>query len=172
MAKRKGTPTPTAPGPARKGGEGEAAPRQTLARNRRAGYDYEILQRYEAGLALTGTEIKSLRAGRGSIAEAYVRPRAGELWLVGATVPRYEPASRENHDPLRDRKLLLHKREIREIAEAFEQRGLAAIPLQLYLTRGIAKLEIGVGRGRRRYDKRQAIAQRDAQRRMQRALRR
>lgn len=145
---------------------------RTIARNRRATYDYDIQERFEAGLALTGTEIKSLRQGKASIVEAYVRPRAGELWLVGATIPRYEAANRYNHEPTRDRKLLLHRREIREIEEAFAQQGLTLVPLQLYLRRGLAKIEIGVGRGRRKYDKRQALRRQEAERQMRRALRR
>ena len=145
---------------------------RVLARNRRGGFNYAIEERLEAGLALLGSEIKSLREGRGSIAEAYVRPKEDELWLIGATIPRYEPAASQNHEPARDRKLLLHKREIRKLSEAFEQRGLTLVPLRLYLTRGIAKLEIGVGRGKRQYEKRQLIAKRDAERQMQRALRR
>ena len=144
----------------------------TIARHRRATYDYEIHTRYEAGLVLTGTEIKSLRQGKGSIAQGYVRPRDGELWLVGADIPLYEPANRYNHEPTRDRKLLLHKRELRALSEAFEQRGLTIVPLHLYLHRGLAKLEIGVGRGRRRHDKRQVIARRQADRQIQRAIRR
>ena len=145
---------------------------RTVARNRRATHDYAIQERFEAGLVLTGTEIKSLRAGRGSIAEAYVRPRNGELWLVGATIPPYEAANQFNHKPTRDRKLLLHGREIRTLAAAFDQRSLTITPLHLYISRGLAKLEIGVGRGRREHDKRQVIAKRDADRQMQRALRR
>ena len=151
---------------------GDSSNFRTVARNRRATYDYAIQERFEAGLVLTGTEIKSLRAGRGSIAEAYVRPRNGELWLVGATIPPYEAANQFNHELTRDRKLLLHGREIRSLAAAFDQRSLAIAPLHLYIIRGLAKLEIGVGRGRREHDKRQVIAKRDADRQMQRALRR
>ncbi len=145
---------------------------RSVARNRRATYDYEILERYEAGLVLRGTEIKALRQGKGSIAEAYVRPKDGELWLVGANIARYEAGNRFNHEPTRDRKLLLHKREIRALTEEFEQRSLTIIPLHLYLSRGIAKLEIGVGRGRKRHDKRDKISHREAQRQIREAVRR
>ena len=145
---------------------------RVVARNRRAGYQYDILRRYEAGLQLTGSEIKSIREGRVSIAEAYCRPRDGELWLVGAHIARYEPSGQNNHEPTRDRRLLLHRREIAQLEEAFAQRGLTLVPTRMYLTRGLAKLEIGVGRGRRVHEKRQRLAERDAQRQIERAVRR
>lgn len=143
-----------------------------VARNRRAGYQYDILRRYEAGLQLTGSEIKSIREGRVSIAEAYCRPRDGELWLVGAHIGRYEPSGQSNHETTRDRRLLLHRREIAQLEEAFAQRGLTLVPTRMYLTRGLAKLEIGIGRGRRVHEKRQRLAERDAQRQIERAVRR
>ncbi|MDE2746939.1 MAG: SsrA-binding protein SmpB [Chloroflexota bacterium] len=145
---------------------------RVIARNRRALHQYEILRRYEAGLSLTGSEIKSVRAGRVSIQEAYCRPRDGELLLIGAHIARYEPSGQANHEPTRDRRLLLHRREIVQLEQAFAQRGLALVPLTLYLTRGLAKLEIGVGRGRRQHEKRDQVAKRDAQRQIERALRR
>ena len=145
---------------------------RVVARNRRAGFQYEILRRYEAGIELTGSEIKSIRAGRVSIAEAYCRPRDRELWLIGAHIARYEPSGPANHEPTRDRRLLLHRREIGQLEEAFAQRGLTLIPTRLYFTRGLAKLEIGVGRGRRVHEKRQRLAERDAQRQIERAVRR
>ena len=145
---------------------------RVLATNRRAFYQYDILRRFEAGLSLMGSEIKSARAGRVSIQEAYCRPRDGDMYLVGAHIARYEPAGQANHDPTRDRRLLLHRREINQLEQAFAQKGLALIPLKLYLTRGIAKLEIGVGRGRRIHEKRDRIAERDANRQIERALRR
>ena len=149
---------------------GSAANDRVVARNRRALYQYEILKRYEAGIQLSGSEIKSIRAGRASIAEAYCRPRDGQLWLVGAHIPRYEPAGQANHEPVRDRRLLLHKREIRDLQAAFEQRGLTLVPIALSLRRGLAKLELGIGRGKREYEKRQDIAKRDHDRDIQRAL--
>ncbi len=144
----------------------------TVARNRRATYDYEISQRFEAGLALLGTEIKSLRQGKGSIAEAYIRPDGDELLLVGANIPIYESASHYNHEPTRDRKLLLHRREIRQAIEAFERKGQTLVPISLFINaRGLAKLSFGIGRGKREYEKRQSIAKREADRAMQAALR-
>lgn len=144
---------------------------QTVTLNRKAMHDYEILERYEAGIALTGSEIKSVRAGKVSLQEAYARPENGEVWLIGAHIAEYASASHfGRHDPRRRRKLLLHKSEIREIEKAVEQKGLTLVPLRLYLKRGKAKLEIGVARGRRQYDKRQAIARREAAREMERAV--
>lgn len=151
---------------------GAAANDRVVARNRRATHQYEILKRYEAGIELFGSEIKSIRLGRASIVEAYCRPRDGELWLVGAHIPRYAPSGNENHEPVRDRRLLLHKRELRDLQAAFEQRGLTLVPIALTLRRGLAKLELGIGRGKRQYEKRQDIAKRDAARDIQRALHR
>jgi len=145
---------------------------RVVARNRRALYQYEILRSYEAGLSLTGSEIKSIRAGRVSIQEAYCRPRDGEMLLIGAHISRYEPSGQANHEPTRDRRLLLHRREINQMEESFAQKGLTLIPLKLYLTRGLAKLEIGVGRGRRVHEKRDRMAERDAKRQIERAVRR
>ncbi len=145
---------------------------RVIARNRRAHHQYEILRSYEAGLSLSGSEIKSIRLGRVSIQQAYCRPRDGELFLVGAHIARYEPSGQANHEPTRDRRLLLHRREIRQLEEAFAQRGLTLVPLRLYLSRGLAKLEIGVGRGRRIHEKRDRISQREADRQITRALRR
>jgi SsrA-binding protein len=141
-----------------------------IAGNRKAFHDYEIIERLEAGIALTGTEIKSLRAGGAHIREAYARPQKGELWLYGAHIAPYDAGSYMNHEPTRPRRLLLHKAQIREWAAAMSERGLTIVPLNLYLKRGMAKVEIGLVRGRRQYDKRQAIAKRDAEREMQRAL--
>lgn len=143
-----------------------------VAVNRKALRDYEVLRRVEAGLALTGTEIKSIRLGRANIREAYARPEDGELWLVGAHIARYPAASYLNHEPTRPRKLLLHKSEIRELSRAVTERGLTLVPLSLYLKRGLAKVELGLARGRKLHDKRQAIARREAERQMERAVRR
>lgn len=143
----------------------------TLAVNRRARFDYDIMESVEAGLILTGTEIKSLREGSGSIAEAYARIRDGEMWLFNMHIPPYGPA-RENHEPRRPRKLLLHRRQIEEWEHLLEtQPRTTIVPMRMYLTRGKAKVQLGLARGKRSYDKRQSIAKRDAERTMQRALR-
>lgn len=120
---------------------------------------------------MTGSEIKSVREGKVSLQEAYARPERGELWLQGAHIAEYSPASRFGHEPRRPRRLLLHRSQIKELAAEVEQHGLTIIPLRLYLKDGKAKVEIAVARGRRQYDKRQAIALREAQRDMERALR-
>ncbi len=145
---------------------------KTVTVNRKAQHDYHIVRTLEAGLSLRGTEIKSIREGRVSIREAYVRPDDGEVWLVGAHIAHYAPAGSTNHDPTRRRRLLLHKRQIAELRRAVESEGVTIVPLRLYLKGGRAKLEIAVGRGKKRYDKRAAMAKRDADRQMQRALRR
>jgi SsrA-binding protein len=143
-----------------------------IAGNRKAFHDYEILQRVEAGISLVGTEIKSIRENGASIREAYARPLDGEMWLYGAHIAPYESASYMNHEPTRPRRLLLHKKEIRELSRSIAEKGLTIVPLNLYLKDGMAKVELGVGRGKKHYDKRQAIAKRDAERDVQRALRR
>ena len=140
--------------------------------NRRAKYDYELLDRYEAGLQLTGSEVKSLRKGGGSLAEAYVRPSGGELWIEGMTIPPYEQASYNNHEPLRRRKLLLSKREIAEIQRGLERGGLTCVPTKLYFKEGWAKVEIALARGRKRHDKRRYEAEKDAKRQIDRYLKR
>jgi len=142
-----------------------------IAANRKAFHDYEILERLEAGISLTGTEIKSLRAGGANIREAHARPLDGEIWLYGAHIAPYGAGSYQNHEPTRPRRLLLHKAQIREWVSAMTERGLTVIPLSLYLKDGRAKLELGLVRGRKHYDKREAIAKREADRDIQRALR-
>ena len=143
-----------------------------VATNRRARYDYDLTQNTEAGLVLTGSEIKSIRSGQANIAEGFGRFQRGELWLYNVHIAPYA-AARENHEPTRPRKLLLHRSQLERLERALrEQPGTTIVPLRLYLTRGLAKVEIGLGRGRRSYDKRQAIATREAERTMQRALRR
>jgi SsrA-binding protein len=144
---------------------------QQVASNRKAFHDFEILQRVEAGISLTGTEIKSIRTNGASIREAYARPLNGEMWLYGAHIAPYDAGSHMNHEPTRPRRLLLHKKEIHELARAMNERGLSVVPLNMYLKRGLAKVELGLVRGRKQYDKRQAIAKRDAERDIQRALR-
>ncbi len=145
---------------------------KVIAVNRKALHDYHILETVEAGLVLTGTEIKSIRAGRVSLREAFARPDDGELWLLGAHIAQYPAAGRFNHEPTRKRKLLLHKGEMRELSAALEEKGLTLVPLRLYLKKGRAKVELALARGRRSHDKREAIAKREAERQMQRAIRR
>lgn len=141
-----------------------------LARNRRAYHDYEILESYEAGLALLGTEVKSLRNGGGNLTEAYVKVIGKEIWLIGASIAPYKFGSSFNHEERRDRKLLMHKGEIAKLKEAVTQKGLALIPLALYLKNGRVKIKIGRGRGKKQHDKRQALVEREKKREMDRAL--
>ncbi len=150
---------------------GSANPNDRLVcRNRRARHEYDILQQWEAGLALLGSEVKSIRDGKISLEEAYVRPRDGELWLVNAHIAEYPQANVQNHDPLRPRKLLLHRREIREIIEQVERPGVTAIPLEVYLKRGLVKLRIAVARGRKQYDKREILRKKADAREMRESL--
>jgi len=146
-------------------------PEKNIAVNRKAQHDYEILKRVEAGIALTGSEIKSVRGNRVSLQEAYVRPEHGDLWLQGAHIAPYEAASYLGHEPRRPRRLLLHRAEIRDLSREVEANGLTLVPLRLYLKDGLAKIEVGLARGRRQYDKRQALARREADREVERALR-
>ena len=141
-----------------------------IAQNRKATHDYFLEDRFEAGLVLQGSEIKSVRAGRVALKEAYVLVEHGQAFLHGAHIAAYDPAARQGHDPLRPRKLLLHKKEIAKLAEQTQQKGYAVIPLKMYLSKGRAKLEIALGRGKKMYDKRSAIAERDSQRDIARAL--
>lgn len=143
---------------------------KVVATNRKAAHDYFIQERLEAGLVLRGSEIKSVRAGQVNLRESYVREERGEMWLVNAHIAAYDPASRENHDPLRPRKLLLHRKEIAKLAEKAQQKGLTIIPLQMYLSKGRAKLEIALAKGKKQYDKRDSIAKRDTEREISRAL--
>lgn len=144
--------------------------KEPISVNRRARHDYEILETYDAGLALTGTEIKSVRARNVSLREAYAAIEGGEAWLYNMHIGPYEPGSRENVDPKRRRKLLLHRREINRLLGRTVERGLTIVPLRLYLQRGYAKVELGLARGKRQYDKRKAIAEREAKREEERAL--
>lgn len=141
-----------------------------MLQNRRARHDYELIERYEAGIALTGSEVKSLRRGGGSLAEAFGRARGGEVFLEGLNIPPYTEASYNNHEPLRSRKLLLKSRQIRDIEEGLERRGLTLVPTRLYFKDGWAKVEIALARGKKLYDKRRQQAERDAKRQMDRAL--
>jgi len=143
----------------------------TIASNRRASYEYEILQRYDAGIVLLGSEIKSIRAGKVTLGEGYARLKDDELFLYNVHIAHYGPAG-DNHEPTRPRKLLLHRRELDRLRRALEEQPrTTVVPLRLYLHNGLAKLELGLGRGRRQYDKRQAIKQREASRTIQRAVR-
>lgn len=151
--------------------KGDHAGQKTVVSNRRALHDYEILERFEAGLVLTGAEVKSLRGGHGSLAEAFARVRDGEVWLEGFHIPPYEQAmDKTRTDPVRTRKLLLHRREIERLIGTTAEKGLSLVPLRVYFTHGIAKIEIGLGRGKRQYDKRQAIAEREHQRAIEREM--
>jgi SsrA-binding protein len=143
-----------------------------IADNRRARHDYELLDRLEAGLVLTGTEVKSLREGRVQLGQAYVDIRDREAWLVGASIAEYAQGNIANHQPDRDRKLLLHRRELDSLYGKVRERGLTLVPTRLYFKDGRVKLEIALARGRERADKRRVIAERDAQRQMERALNR
>jgi SsrA-binding protein len=146
--------------------------RRDVAVNRRAFHDYFIDERYEAGLVLTGTEVKSLRAGRANLADGYVRIDGREAWLENVHISAYAQGGYVNHEPRRPRKLLLHAKEIASLVGKVKQRGYTLIPLRLYFSRNHAKVEIGLGRGKRQYDKRQALAEADARREMERAIRR
>jgi SsrA-binding protein len=140
---------------------------KTVASNRKARHDYEILETYECGISLTGDEVKSLREGRASLTEAYARIRDGEAWLEGMHVPPYEQGDKLRHLPMRPRKLLMHRREIDHLFQKQQELRLSLIPLRVYFTHGIAKVEIALGRGKRQFEKRQSIAKRDQEREIQ-----
>ena len=142
-----------------------------VASNRYASYRYELLERLETGIALEGTEVKSLRTGGAQLKDGYVSVRDGELWLHSVHIPPYGPASRENHDPDRPRKLLAHRREIDRLAVRVAERGLTLVPTRIYFSGPHAKVEIALGRGKDLYDKRQTIRERETRRDMERAVR-
>ena len=142
---------------------------KTVATNRRARHDYQILERVECGVVLTGSEVKSLRAGRASLSESFARERRGEIWLEGMHIPPYEQGDKRRHEPLRARKLLLHRREIARLASKQKELGLALVPIRVYFAHGLAKVELGLGRGKRQHEKREAIAEREHRREMERA---
>lgn len=141
-----------------------------LATNRKAYHDYHIEETYEAGIALTGTEIKSVRAGSINLRDSYAQVKNGELWLMNVHIAPYEPASRQNVDPYRDRKLLMHRREIMRLFGRVQEKGFTLVPLKVYLKKNRAKVEIGLARGKKQYDKREAISKRDAAREIARAV--
>ena len=143
---------------------------RTVASNRRARHDYSIEETYEAGMVLTGPEVKSLREGRATIADAYARVVGEEVWVENLHIPPYEMADQRSYQPARPRKLLLHREEIRRLVGKTAERGLTLIPLRIYFSRGLAKMELGLGRGRRQYEKRDAIAAREHRREMERGL--
>jgi SsrA-binding protein len=142
-----------------------------VATNRQASYRYQLLERFECGMVLMGTEVKSLRDGKAVLKDAYATVRDGEVWLVGMHIPPYGPASRENHDPERDRKLLLHRSEIERLVGETRERGLTIVPTRVYFSGNRAKVEIAVARGKDLYDKREAIRNRDMARDVQREIR-
>jgi SsrA-binding protein len=147
-----------------------AAGDRTVATNRRARFDFHIEERLEAGIVLTGTEVKSLRQGRASLSESFARVQGGEVWLENMHIPPYEQGSTRQHDPRRTRKLLLHRKEIERLVGKTAERGLTLVPVRVYFKHGLAKVELGLGRGRRAYEKRQAIAEREHRREIERAI--
>ena len=143
---------------------------KTVATNRKAYHNYHIQDGVEAGIALTGTEIKSIRAGRVNLGDAYVRPEAGELWLVNAHIARYEASSYLSHEPGRPRKLLLHRKQINSLTSRVLERGLTLVPVKLYIKDGIAKVEVALAKGKKLYDKRESITRREVERDIGRAI--
>ncbi len=143
-----------------------------IATNRKAHFNYHIEEGVEAGIALTGTEIKSVRDGRVNLGDSYVKPEGRELWLMNAHIARYDAGGRSSHEPTRSRRLLLHRRQIEELARNVQEKGLTIVPLKVYLKNDLAKVEIALARGKRQYDKREAIARREVNREMGRAIRR
>ncbi len=143
---------------------------KVVSTNRKAGFEYFLMERFEAGMALQGSEIKSIRAGQASLAESYVRVDERGAWLMDANIAPYEQANRFNHEPRRPRRLLLHKKEIRELFEAVRQKGVTVVPTRIYLKEGRAKLEIALAKGKKLHDKREAIARRDAERELDREM--
>ena len=146
----------------------DPAGQKTVVSNRRARHDYEILERFETGIVLSGAEVKSLRGGHGSLAEAFARLRDGEIWLEGMHIPPYaQAADKARYQPTRPRKLLLHRKEIERLVGKAAERGLTLVPMRIYFAHGLAKVELGLGRGKRQFEKRQAIAEREHRREME-----
>lgn len=152
---------------AKKGDDGDI---RVICRNKRAYHDYEVLESLECGVALTGTEVKSLRDGHASLEDAYAKIDGDEVWMIGSDVPEYAMGNRMNHKPKRPRKLLLHRREINKFAGKATQKGFTLVPLKLYFKGGLAKVELAVARGKQLHDKRQAAKSADAQREIRRAM--
>jgi len=145
---------------------------KTVATNRKAYHNYHIGESFEAGIALTGSEIKSIRTGRVSLGEAYVRPEARELWLLNAHIARYEASSLSNHEPTRPRKLLVHRQEIDNLTRKVSEKGLTLVPVRIYLKGSLAKVEIALAKGKKLFDKRESIARREAERELGRLTKR
>jgi SsrA-binding protein len=143
---------------------------KVIATNRKAHFEYFLLEHFEAGISLQGSEIKSIRAGQISLTEAYIKVDEREAWLINAHIAPYDPASRNNHDPKRARRLLLHRKQIREMWDAVRQKGVTIIPVQVYLKESRAKLDIAIAKGKKLYDKRSEIAKRDIEREMERQV--
>lgn len=141
---------------------------KNIVTNRKARHNYEITSSVEAGLVLRGSEVKSLRQGKSSLSDSYATVKKGEIWVIGMHIAQYKEATFENHDPLRERKLLLHKQEIKKLNRQIQEKGVTLIPLKLYFKNNIVKMELGLARGKRKYDKKEAIAQRDIKRDMER----
>ena len=146
----------------------EDSDEKLIVTNRKALHEYFIFDRYEAGIVLKGTEVKSLRQGSANLQDGYAVIRNGELWLVGLHISPFEKGNINNHDPKRDRKLLLHKQEIRRVFARLSEKGLTLVPLRMYFKKNIAKVELGLARGKKSYDKREAIAKRDVERQLRR----
>ena len=142
---------------------------RTVASNRRARHDYDIEETFEAGMVLTGAEVKSLRSGRASLSDAYARVEPSAIWIENMHIPPYEQGQKRGYDPLRARKLLLHRKEIARLVGKQKEQGLALIPMRVYFAHGLAKVELGLGKGKREYEKRQSIAKREHEREMERA---
>ena len=151
--------------------EPETDEHKTIARNRRARFDYHILETWEAGIVLTGTEVKALRAGKANISDAYAVVNSGEVFLLNLNIPPYEQGNRYNHEPTRTRKLLLHRREIRRMIGAVERQGLTLVALELYFKKGVAKVALALGKGKQLHDKRATERERDDAREMARVVR-
>ncbi len=143
--------------------------RRVIASNRRARFDYELLETFEAGIVLSGSEVKSLRGGHASLGEAFARVDGGEIWLENMHVAPYEQGEKRGYDPRRRRKLLMHRKEIDRLAGVTAEKGLTLVPIQLYFAHGLAKVQIGLGRGKARFEKRQSVIEREARREMERA---
>ena len=143
---------------------------KTVATNRKAYYRYHLGDSVEAGIMLTGTEIKSIRAGRVNLGDAYIRPKAGELWLMNTHIARYESSGYSSHEPTRPRKLLLHRKQINSLASKVAEKGLTLVPLKLYIKDSLAKVEVALGKGKKLHDKREAIARREIEREIGRAM--